>query len=181
MNLFLKQNSMAKLFTGGNKHNELANEAINASTRAFSYFFREGQKIMNLKDVNTVELYIFYVCQAWFMLESHILEMGADQDDQMRLLITIIYKFCDKAVYLTSSKNSVPENNNLDFWVQEFKKYLIMYKQTINEGGVAKLMQTTYGKIVKSNQDLESASGKVFLNSTYIASVYIEERLRELM
>ncbi|MFA5742611.1 MAG: hypothetical protein WCX77_01180 [Candidatus Paceibacterota bacterium] len=173
---------MAKLFTDGNKHNELADEVINASTKALSYFFEECQEAIRTKDISAVELYLFYLCQTWFLLKSHILEMGADQNDQMVLFGTIIHKFCNRAASLTFSKNLAAENNNLDFWGQELKKNLIFYQQIANEGGVAELMQVAYNKIIKSDdQDFQSATGKAFLASAYIASVHIEEKLEELM
>lgn len=176
---------MAKFLTNEQEINELADEVINASSSAFSYFYNESKDLVDLKKINTVELYIFYVCHIWIILESHLMEIGADRDDFGILIGTIAHKFYIKVMSLLSSSPKTSEiilnDNNIDFWSKELNKHLTVYRQLVAEGGIEKFMNTAYSNIIKSKDDLHSATGKVFLGSVYSATTHIEEKFKELI
>jgi len=177
---------MTILFKDNDMPAELADEVINASSVAVSYFHSEGRTIFNFNNISAVELYIFYVCQTWFMLHSHLTEKGADTDDLMSMLSSITYKFTLKAVSMVNSKDKKDDVSKLTkddaiFWGAEFKKNLNYYQQVVAEGGVDRLMRTAFKDIIKSDQELESDAGKIFLGSVYATSVHIEEKLNNIL
>jgi len=175
----------AKFLTDEQKNNELGDEVMNSASSAFSYFRNESQGLVDLKSINTVELYIFYVCHIWIILESHLMEIDADRDDFDILTGMIAHKFYIKAMSLVASSSKTNEvilnNNNIDFWSQELNKHLTVYRQLVTEGGIEKFMNTAYFNIIKSKDDLRSDIGKVFLNSVYLATTQIEEKFKELI
>ncbi|MBP9701415.1 MAG: hypothetical protein KBD47_00340 [Candidatus Pacebacteria bacterium] len=181
---------MNKISINPSDISKLADAVVEATTRSFTFFFKDAEEIFDLKRISVVELQIFQVFHGTAILKSHMRQDGASEQDQAALVDEVISKFSDNVARMLHRRNPTPDGPDFEYWKPELRERFEYYQAFLDPdpSDATILLDVGYKKIFKpglsnmfARPALDSKFGKVFMSAMYIVTVYVEDKYKELV